>query len=90
MATKNNGLDDLELHTRPLQHEADGTSVSDKPSQEEIRLRAYEIYIERGLRSGNELDDWLRAERELQRVALFIRDWNRPRQAGHPDSDDRD
>jgi hypothetical protein len=32
---------------------------------EEIALRAYEIYLERGGAPGNELDDWTRAEREL-------------------------
>jgi hypothetical protein len=33
---------------------------------EEIRLRAYEIYVERGEQPGSELDDWLQAERELE------------------------
>jgi len=33
-------------------------------------LRAYEIYLERGGLPGNELDDWLQAERELERLAL--------------------
>jgi Protein of unknown function (DUF2934) len=32
---------------------------------EEIRLRAYEIYLERGGLPGDEPDDWLQAEREL-------------------------
>jgi len=32
--------------------------------QEEIRRRAYEIYLERGEQPGSELDDWLRAENE--------------------------
>jgi RNA polymerase sigma-70 factor (ECF subfamily) len=36
---------------------------------EEIRLRAYEIHRERGGFSGNELDDWLPAGRELRRAA---------------------
>lgn len=35
------------------------------PEPEEIALRAYEIYLERGGAPGNELDDWTRAEREL-------------------------
>jgi hypothetical protein len=35
-------------------------------SDEEIRLRAYEIYLERGETPGLELDDWLQAEREFQ------------------------
>jgi PAS domain S-box-containing protein len=33
--------------------------------EQEIRLRAYEIYLERGAQSGHELEDWLQAEREL-------------------------
>ena len=36
------------------------------PSEDEIRCRAYEIYVERGGTPGHELDDWIRAERELQ------------------------
>jgi hypothetical protein len=36
------------------------------PSREqEIRNRAYEIYLQRGEQSGYELEDWLQAEREL-------------------------
>lgn len=35
------------------------------PTREEIALRAYQIYLERGSAPGNELEDWTRAEREL-------------------------
>ena len=35
------------------------------PTQEQIALRAYHIYLERGATPGNELEDWTRAEREL-------------------------
>jgi hypothetical protein len=35
------------------------------PTQEEIELRAYEIYLKRGSENGDELDDWLAAEKEL-------------------------
>jgi Protein of unknown function (DUF2934) len=35
------------------------------PTQEEIALRAYHIYLERGSTPGNPHEDWLRAEREL-------------------------
>ena len=38
---------------------------------EEIRLRAYEVYLERGEQQGRELDDWLQAERELERGVLW-------------------
>jgi hypothetical protein len=40
-------------------------SVKTLPSQEEIALRAYQIFLERGAAPGNALDDWTRAEREL-------------------------
>ena len=33
--------------------------------EQEIRNRAYEIYLQRGEQSGDELEDWLQAEREL-------------------------
>ncbi len=36
------------------------------PTSEEIRQRAFEIYIERGRIHGSDLDDWMQAERELQ------------------------
>ena len=39
----------------------------ERPAEEEvIRARAYELYLERGDGSGDETDDWLRAEREYQ------------------------
>jgi hypothetical protein len=44
---------------------SDDTSGNHQPSCEEIRLRAYEIHLERGSLPGNELDDWLQAEREV-------------------------
>ena len=84
MVTKNKHKVDLELHAIPLQHQADETTVCHTPSHEEIGRRAYEIYLERGSRPGDELDDWLRAERELQKVALFARDWNRVQQRVAP------
>ena len=36
-----------------------------KPTTEQIRNRAYEIYASRGDAPGDELQDWLLAEREL-------------------------
>jgi hypothetical protein len=36
-----------------------------QPTQGEIALRAYQIYLERGGAPGNELEDWTRAEQEL-------------------------
>ena len=36
-----------------------------RPTREEVELRAYQIYIDRGGAAGNDMDDWLQAEREL-------------------------
>ncbi len=33
---------------------------------EDIRKRAYEIYVERGMGHGRDVEDWLQAERELR------------------------
>ena len=33
--------------------------------EQQIRNRAYEIYLQRGRQPGYELEDWLHAEREL-------------------------
>ena len=36
-----------------------------QPTEEQIAVRAYHIYLERGGVDGDPLDDWLQAEREL-------------------------
>jgi hypothetical protein len=48
---------------------ADGVSAAVKaaPTAEDIRERAYHLYLERGGNDGSELDDWVRAEAELQK-----------------------
>jgi len=40
------------------------------PSTIKIRIRAYEIYMERGEQPDHDLDDWLQAERELESVRI--------------------
>jgi Protein of unknown function (DUF2934) len=48
-----------------------GTAVEERErllhstDEQEIRGRAYEIYLQRGAQPGYELEDWLQAEREL-------------------------
>ena len=59
----------LELQASPIQPHVEDTSAHQTPRHEDIRLRAYEIFHERGGLSGNELDDWLQAERELEPAA---------------------
>lgn len=39
-------------------------SRKDSPEiQEAIRFKAYELYVERGYTNGNDVEDWLTAER---------------------------
>ena len=42
-----------------------GAEIS-APSEDLIRLRAFEIYLERGGVHGHDLDDWLQAKVEVQ------------------------
>jgi hypothetical protein len=47
---------------------SDNMTAAEQASDEqhaEIAQRAYELYLERGCAAGEDLDDWLRAEREL-------------------------
>ena len=51
--------------------------VNYQPTHDQIKHREHQIYLERGVGPDNELDDWLRAERELESIALYTRSWNR-------------
>lgn len=62
--------------TKSAQQRKDA-SAGQRPTHDQIKRRAHQIYLERGARPGNELDDWLRAERELERISLYTRSWNR-------------
>ena len=59
--------------TESIESEVVGTDTGDASvgnsarGDEEIRRRAYEIYLARDGQPGGELDDWLHAERELER-----------------------
>jgi Protein of unknown function (DUF2934) len=55
-------------NTRPSRLRSDISEErgNNGPTPAEIRERAFEIHIERGGIHGCDLDDWLRAERELQ------------------------
>ena len=47
-------------------------------SNDDIQRRAYELYEARGKADGQDLEDWLRAEKELERT----RDWILPGAVG--------
>ena len=54
-----------------IEAEVASVEIGNPAPEEEIRHRAYEIYLERGVQPGCDLDDWLQAERELQRADLW-------------------
>jgi hypothetical protein len=41
-------------------------AVAPVPTHAEIATRAYELYLQRGGQDGQDFEDWLEAERELQ------------------------
>jgi Protein of unknown function (DUF2934) len=45
-------------------------NVQTQPTQEQIALRAYHIYLERGGAPGDALNDWIMAERQLNDGAV--------------------
>jgi hypothetical protein len=56
----------LQARKGPIHPGSENNSANHTPGLEEIRFRAYEIHLARGGFPGNELADWLQAERELQ------------------------
>jgi hypothetical protein len=41
-----------------------------QPTPDEIRARAYEIYLSEGCKEGSDLENWVRAEGELRAKGL--------------------
>ena len=70
MSSKPKRSEITESHTTSTQSGREEVSVGNSARDDEIRRRAYEIYLERGEQPGRDLDDWLQAEGELQGGAL--------------------
>ena len=70
MSSKLKGNLSKESQLNSKQVEPRVASEGNAALEEKIRLRAYEIYLERGEQSGSELDDWFQAERELEGKVL--------------------
>jgi hypothetical protein len=80
MRSKSGRSEISKLDAKPIQPRAENAAANHEPNHDEIRRRAYEIYLEGGSLPGRELGDWLRAERELRKVALFTQERNRLQQ----------
>jgi hypothetical protein len=63
----------LELQANAIPSHTDDISANCALNHDEIRRRAYEIYAEDGGLPGQELEDWLQAEREIESAAHFMR-----------------
>ena len=56
----------LALHLAPLTPEP-GFAPEPRPTRQQIRERAYLLYLGRGDGPGDAVSDWLRAEKQLRR-----------------------
>ena len=48
--------------------ETTSVSMASEPSEDDVRLRAYHRYLERGGGHGMDFEDWLEAKRELREL----------------------
>ncbi len=72
MKLKDKTTDALGLRANTVPSHTNGISENRAPNHDEVRRRAYEIYLERGGVPGQELEDWFQAEREIESAAHFI------------------
>ena len=66
MSSKLKSSSGAEPQATSTQLETGEASIENSGRTEEIRRRAYDIYLERGKQSGRDVDDWLQAEQELE------------------------
>jgi hypothetical protein len=65
MSSKPKASGSVEAKQPSLEVAGEERSVINSAREQEIRRRAYELYLERGEEPGRDLEDWLQAEREL-------------------------
>jgi hypothetical protein len=53
-----------------IKQQGQAKSSGKHPDWAEVAQRAYEFYEARGAEPGHELEDWLRAEQELEKRAV--------------------
>lgn len=69
-STKNTVSDATTAPSTPApigQPHTESVSMASEPSDEDIRLRAYHRYLERGGGHGMDFDDWLQAKQDLMK-----------------------
>ena len=56
----------MNTHKKRKDATSDQAQPHSEPTFEQIQMRAYEIYIQRGRQDGLDLEDWFQAEKELK------------------------
>jgi hypothetical protein len=62
-------MDSKTTSTLPKTKTTAASAPGQVPSEQEIAVRAYEIFLSRSASDGHDLDDWIQAERELMGIA---------------------
>jgi hypothetical protein len=65
-APVNAATDQADDRGTPADFDNQAISMGSEPSEQEIRMRAYRRYLERGCGDGRDVEDWMEAERELK------------------------
>ncbi len=46
------------------------SALAEPKTQQQIAIRAFELWLARGFRNGSPQEDWLRAQQEVQRPTM--------------------
>ena len=46
------------------------TEIAAFPARDAVALRAYALFLQRGREPGRDVDDWLRAEHEIEEMRI--------------------
>ena len=64
---------EVEIRRMPQRRQSNGaTKAAARPKHEDIAVRAYQIYLERGCQHGYDVDDWMQAEYELMQLPVRV------------------
>jgi hypothetical protein len=61
-------------------------SELNRPTQEEIALRAHQLWLQQGCPHGHDVDNWLEAERQLH--SEYANNWSEPTERAIPAAED--
>jgi DUF2934 family protein len=63
---KSEEIHESEIHEVPTSEPAVDLPTDEAAIEDRIRVRAFELYMDRGCADGLDLDDWLQAESEVR------------------------